>query len=209
MRALQIFTAYCLLMVTFASYANVKAVGLMSNMAILEKDGQRLVIRAGEEKSGIKLVSSNSRECVIEIHGKRQTLALGASLASGYSVTEGKEVKLSQDFSGHYYTDVLVNGRSVKMLVDTGATNVAMSSNTARQLGIAYANGRRTRSATASGIVNSFVVHVNEISLQGITKYNVAVNIIEGSHPNIPLLGMSFLGNLKINQDNGYMTLKE
>ena len=181
----------------------------MPGMAILEKDGQRLIIKQGEEKQGIKLIRSDSQTCVIEINGKQQTLPLGASLASSYSVTKGKEVRLAQDFSGHYFTDVSINGRSVRMLVDTGATTVAMSSRTARQLGIAYANGRRSKSATAGGIVNSFIVRVNEINMQGITKYNVPVSIIEGNHPDIPLLGMTFLGALNIQQANGELIISE
>lgn len=209
MRVSTIFIGFFLLSVTFFSQANIVAVGLMPGMAILEKDGQRLVIKAGEEKQGITLIRSDSEQCLIEINGRRQTLLLGASLASGYTVTKGKEVRLQQDFGGHYYARVKLNGRTVRMLVDTGATTVALSGDMARKLGIAYANGQRMRSATAGGIVNSFLVRVNEMNLDGITRYNVPVSVIEGSHPDIPLLGMSFLGQLKIQQDNGELVISE
>lgn len=209
MRVSTIFIGFFLLSVTFFSQANIVAVGLMPGMAILEKDGQRLVIKAGEEKQGITLIRSDSEQCLIEINGRRQTLLLGASLASGYTVTKGKEVRLQQDFGGHYYARVKLNGRTVRMLVDTGATTVALSGDMARKLGIAYANGQRMRSATAGGIVNSFLVRVNEMNLDGITRYNVPVSVIEGTHPDIPLLGMSFLGQLKIQQDNGELVISE
>ncbi|MFY0642563.1 MAG: TIGR02281 family clan AA aspartic protease [Bermanella sp.] len=209
MRVSTIFIGFFLLSVTFFSQANIVAVGLMPGMAILEKDGQRLVIKAGEEKQGITLIRADSEQCLIEINGNRQTLLLGASLASGYTVTKGKEVRLQQDFGGHYYARVKLNGRTVRMLVDTGATTVALSGNMARKLGIAYANGQRMRSATAGGIVNSFLVRVNEMNLEGITRYNVPVSVIEGAHPDIPLLGMSFLGQLKIQQDNGELVISE
>lgn len=137
MRVLQIFIGVSLLLATFFCQANIQAVGLMPGMAILEKDGQRLVIKAGQEKEGITLIRANSEQCVIEINGQRETLMLGASLASGYAVAQKQEVRLQQDFSGHYFTQVSVNGRSIRMLVDTGATNVALSGNTARRLGIA------------------------------------------------------------------------
>lgn len=202
-------TGLCLLFVTLFSQANIKAVGLMPGMAILENNGQRLVIKAGEEKQGIRLIRSDSEQCVIEINGQRQTLLLGASLASGYAAASLKEVRLQQDFSGHYFTDVKINGRSVRMLVDTGATHVALSGDTARRLGIEYVKGQRGRSATAGGIVNNFLVRVNKLSMQGITRYNVPVSVIEGAHPNIPLLGMSFLGQLKIQQDQGELVISE
>ena len=102
--------------------ANIVAVGLMPGMAILEKDGQRLVIKAGQEQQGITLIRADSEQCVIEINGTRQTLLLGASLASSYTVAQGKSVRLQQDFGGHYYARVKLNGRTVRMLVDTGAT---------------------------------------------------------------------------------------
>jgi aspartyl protease family protein len=208
-RVSTLLIGFCLLSVTFFSQANIVAVGLMPGMAILEKDGQRLVIKAGQEQQGITLIRADSEQCVIEINGTRQTLLLGASLASSYTVTQGKSVRLQQDFGGHYYARVKLNGRTVRMLVDTGATNVALSGNMARKLGIAYAKGQRMRSATAGGIVNSFLVRVNEMNLDGITRYNVPVSVIEGAHPDVPLLGMSFLGQLKIQQDNGELVISE
>lgn len=209
MRVLQILTGLSLLLLTFLSQANIQAVGLMPGMAILEKDGLRVVIKAGQQKQGITLIRADSEQCVIEINGTRQTLMLGASLASGYAQPAREQVRLQKDASGHYYTHVAINGRSVRMLVDTGATNVALSGNMARRLGINYAKGQRTRSATASGVVNSFMVRVNEMKLSGITRYNVPVTVIEGSHPDIPLLGMSFLGQLKIQQDNSELLISE
>ncbi|WP_353352377.1 retropepsin-like aspartic protease [Oceaniserpentilla sp. 4NH20-0058] len=202
-------TTVVLIMLSMMVKANIQAVGLMPGMAILEKDGQRLIIKAGEEKEGITLIRADSQQCLVEINGQRQTLMLGASLASGYTVTQGKEVRLQQDYRGHYFTNVNVNGKPVKMLVDTGATTVAMSGQTARRLGIAYANGRKGRSATAGGIVNNFMIRVNELNMQGIKRYNVPVSVIEGAHPDIPLLGMSFLGQLKIQQDNGELVISE
>jgi hypothetical protein len=53
-RVHQIFIGASLLLATFLCQANIQAVGLMPGMAILEKDGQRLVIKAGQEKQGIK-----------------------------------------------------------------------------------------------------------------------------------------------------------
>ncbi|GAA6136016.1 TIGR02281 family clan AA aspartic protease [Oceaniserpentilla sp. 4NH20-0058] len=209
MRVQQIMTTVVLIMLSMMVKANIQAVGLMPGMAILEKDGQRLIIKAGEEKEGITLIRADSQQCLVEINGQRQTLMLGASLASGYTVTQGKEVRLQQDYRGHYFTNVNVNGKPVKMLVDTGATTVAMSGQTARRLGIAYANGRKGRSATAGGIVNNFMIRVNELNMQGIKRYNVPVSVIEGAHPDIPLLGMSFLGQLKIQQDNGELVISE
>ncbi|NVK37715.1 MAG: TIGR02281 family clan AA aspartic protease [Gammaproteobacteria bacterium] len=205
----QILTGLGLFFITFFAQANIKAVGLMPGMAILEQDGQRIVIKAGEEKQGIRLVRADSEQCLIIVDGQRQTLLLGASLASGYVAPQSKEVRLAQQFGGHYYANAKMNGRTIKMLVDTGASHVTLSGNVARRMGIEYANGRRGVSSTASGRVPSYMVQVNDITVEGIKRYNVWVNVIEGGHPEVPLLGMSFLGQLKIQQDNGELVLSE
>lgn len=209
MRVNQILTGLGLFFITFFAQANIKAVGLMPGMAILEQDGQRIVIKAGEEKQGIRLVRADSEQCLIIVDGQRQTLLLGASLASGYVAPQSKEVRLAQQFGGHYYVNAKMNGRTIKMLVDTGASHVTLSGNVARRMGIEYANGRRGVSSTASGRVPSYMVQVNDITVEGIKRYNVWVNVIEGGHPEVPLLGMSFLGQLKIQQDNGELVLSE
>ncbi len=209
MRVIQILTGLCLLFLSFVTLASIKAVGLMPGMAILEQDGQRIVIKAGEEKQGIRLVRADSEQCLIIVNGQRQTLMLGASLASGYVAPQSKQVCLAQQFGGHYYASANVNGRAIKMLVDTGASHVTLSGNVARRLGIEYASGRRGVSSTASGRVPSFMVQVNDITVEGIKRYNVWVNVIEGGHPEVPLLGMSFLGQLKIQQDNGELVISE
>lgn len=209
MRVNQILTGLGLFFITFFAQANIKAVGLMPGMAILEQDGQRIVIKAGEEKQGIRLVRADSEQCLIIVDGQRQTLLLGASLASGYVAPQSKEVRLAQQFGGHYYANAKMNGRTIKMLVDTGASHVTLSGNVARRMGIEYANGRRGVSSTASGRVPSYMVQVNDITVEGIKRYNVWVNVIEGGHPEVPLLGMSFLGQLKIQQDNGELVLSE
>lgn len=202
----------CLLCVLFAfqqAHADILAVGLMKNMAILEVMGEKVVLKAGQSKSGVSLLSANSKEAVIMYNGQKQVLGLGTSLASEYSAPIVKSVRLPRGQRGQYYTSVKVNGRSVKMLVDTGASSVAMSSQTAKSLGINYRDGKKIRSATASGIVPSFSFKLDSVQVGGIKRYSVRASVIEGNHPDIPLLGMSFLNSLKISEDQGMMVLTE
>ena len=41
----------------------------------------------------------------------------------------------------------------------------------------------------------------------GIKKYGVPISVVEGSFPEIPLLGMSFLNRLTMNEKDGVLTL--
>lgn len=190
-------------------HGDVLAVGLMKNMAILESQGERFTLRAGQEKNGIQLISSTSREAVVLYQGKEQILPLGASLASSYAAPSLKSVRIPRANNGQYFVPVKVNGRSVKMLVDTGATSVAMSSRTAKKLGINYAKGRKSRSATAGGIVPSYSFTLDSVQVGGIKRYGIRASVIEGNHPLYPLLGMSFLNQLKITDEEGMMVLSE
>lgn len=199
----------CLLFVCNSSYADVLAVGLMKNMAILEVQGEKVVLKTGQTKSGVKLLSANSKEAVIIYNDQQQVLGLGTSLASQYSAPIVKSVRISRGLRGQYYTQVRVNGRSVNMLVDTGASSVAMSSKTAKSLGINYRDGKKVRSATASGIVPSYSFRLDSVQIGGIKRYGVRASVIEGNHPTEPLLGMSFLNSLKISEEEGMMVLTE
>lgn len=189
--------------------ADVQAVGLMKNMAILEVNGERFTIKAGQERNGVKLISSNSREAMVEINGRSEVLPLGASIVSSYAAPKSKEIRIPRARNGQYFVPVTVNGRTVEMLVDTGATTVAMSSSVARRLGIDYTKGTKSRSATAGGIVPSYSFKLDSVKVGGIKRYGVRASVIEGNHPLYPLLGMSFLNHLKISDENGMMVLSD
>lgn len=206
-KVLMLFACFSLPMAE--SIAAVQAVGLMAGMAILEVDGQRVILKPGQLKHGVKLVAVSSREAQIEYNGKPMTLSLGTSVAGGYSAPSKQVVRIPKGERGHFFATARINGKMIKMLLDTGASHVAMSSDTARALGIQYAKGTRGRSSTAGGIVESFTLRLNEIQIGGIKKYNVLLSVIEGAHPSIPLLGMSFLNQVNMAEENGMMVLTD
>lgn len=202
----------CLLCAWFFSvstWAELQAVGLMNGMAILELNGQRLVLREGQEKSGVKLIKANNNGAKILYQGKETNLKLGLSVTSGYKPPKKEVVRLSRAKNGHYFADLKINGRRVESLVDTGATNLAISGALAKRIGLNYADGKRTRSSTAAGIVKSYVVTADKVQLGGITRYNISVNVLEGDFPEIPLLGMSFLNKVSMREENGMLILTD
>jgi len=188
----------------------VKAVGLMPGTAILEINGQSRVLRQGNTSpEGVKLIQSNSREAIIEWKGRRHTLGLSASLAAGYAPPVKKDVRLSRQNDGHYWAQARLNGQSVKVLVDTGATTVAINSKLAAKLGIDYRRGRLGRSSTAGGIVRSWGIMMDSVQIGDITAHNVRASVIEGDFPTEPLLGMSFLQRLSMREEAGMLVLSQ
>ena len=108
-----------------------------------------------------------------------------------------RRVALDADRSGHFLADVVINGRSVAMMVDTGATTVALSETTARRLGITPARADFTMPvSTANGLVMVAPVFLDEVKVGGISLRDVAATVAPGNTLGIDLLGMSFLGRL-------------
>lgn len=103
---------------------------------------------------------------------------------------------LSRDMTGHFHAEALVNGTHVRFLVDTGASDVALSAADAQRIGVDPASLRYTVPyQTANGTIYAARVTLNEVTIGGITLRDVAASISrEGLDTS--LLGMSFLGRL-------------
>src|SRR3954471_22125722 len=61
----------------------------------------------------------------------------GASSVS----SDGSSVEIERSSDGHFYADVQINGAPVHMLVDTGATGIALSRDDAHSAGVATSIG--------------------------------------------------------------------
>ena len=131
-------------------------------------------------------------------------------VTAGFASKGKSNVTLYPDRGGHFFVDGSVNGTSVRFLVDTGATVVAMNSVIARRIGIDYRkSGRPGMASTPAGYVHTYDLTLNTVQVGNITLHNVAGSVIEGSHPREALLGMSFLGHLDMKRDGEKMELSE
>lgn len=104
----------------------------------------------------------------------------------------GDAVVLERSSDGHFYADVMLNGATVRMLVDTGASGVALSRDDARSAGIATSIGMpEVVGEGADGAVHGEVVTIDRIALGGASASGVqAVVLNSGS---MSLLGQNFL----------------
>jgi aspartyl protease family protein len=198
---------------TTAGAANkISLQALFKDKAIVVIDGARHVLNSGETSpEGIKLLATDTQEenAEFEIDGKREVLRLGVVVAGFDSKGKGSVV-LYPDRGGHFFADGSVNGTSVRFMVDTGATMVAMNSIIANRIGIDYIrNGSPGMASTPGGNVRTYDLSLNNVQVGGITLYNVQASVIEGSYPREALLGMSFLGQLDMKRDGEKMELSE
>lgn len=113
-----------------------------------------------------------------------------ASQASGLTAT----VLKSSD--GHYWADASVNGQAVRVLVDTGASEVALTQTDATRLGIAPASlNYNLQVTTANGQTRAAQVKLAYVSVAGAQVQNVDALVIENGLQT-SLLGMTYLGRL-------------
>jgi aspartyl protease family protein len=117
------------------------------------------------------------------------------------------EVALHQNRSGHYVANGKINGRDVTFLLDTGATDVAVSDELASTLGLRP--GAYITSQTANGIITARQTTLSEVSVGGIRLYNVRASILPGMQGDEALLGMSFLKQLELVQRGEQLLLRQ
>ncbi|MCR4282687.1 MAG: TIGR02281 family clan AA aspartic protease [Bauldia sp.] len=121
------------------------------------------------------------------------------------------QVAVRADRSGHYLVDAVIDGHAVEAIVDTGATTVALTSETARRLGLVPAQSDYTLEIrTANGVVAAAPVTLSEVRLDRISVRNVEAVVVPGDALPVNLLGMSFLGRLtKFESGGGELVLVE
>jgi len=115
------------------------------------------------------------------------------------------EVILQRDLSGHYRAEAFINGTKTNILVDTGATDVAISRQFAERLGITSITATRTQ--TANGETVAYMIRLDSVKLGGIEEKNVSAIIVNNLSTDM-LLGMSFLNRMDVRLHQGIMTIR-
>lgn len=193
-----------------AAVDNIKVVGLFKNKAIVTINGKQRVLSKGETSpEGILLISANSREAVVEINGEQRTLKLGSHIGSEFTEdTSKKIVTVAPDRNGMYMVNGSINGFQVEFLIDTGATLIAMNKHDAKRIGLNYRlEGETGRTYTASGIETVYLMELDHVRVGDIELEDVDAAVHDGDHPNVILLGNSFLGKLDIQREGKLMKL--
>jgi len=188
---------------------DISVVALFPGKAMLVVDkGKPHTLRAGETYAGVTLVNSTSEEAVVSVGGKQQRLHIGEGVYSALSVqNEHATVVLRPDRNGHFMSSGSINGASVRFLVDTGATMVALNVDEARRAGVNYLAGERGYSQTANGVTPIYRVKLAQVTLGDITLRDIDGVVHENSALPVVLLGMSFLGKLDMRRDGDSLTL--
>lgn len=198
-----------LLLPAAAAAQNVTLAGQMGTKALLVIDGQPRTLAVGESAQGVKLVRLAPDEATIEAGGRQSVLRAGgapARMASGGVKGGAREVVVPASGGGHFVVNGAINGRTVQMMVDTGATFVTLSADEAQRVGLDYQRGQRGMTQTANGPVPVWVVSITSLRVGDVELANVTAAIVPAPMPGV-LLGNSALSRFQMQRDNDVMRL--
>ena len=116
------------------------------------------------------------------------------------------EVRLQARGDGHYLATGAINGTPVTMLVDTGATSVALPESLARRLGLE--RGPEITVNTANGRAKAWLTRIDRLQLGGLEFRDVEASFGPGLDTEV-LLGMSALGRVDFEQRDGVLYLRQ
>ena len=193
---------------------NIVINGLFKDKVVVTIDGKQKILKKNKlTADGLRLIKANSKEATIEINGTSKIFTLDEKIVSTFSegkhtpLTTIKKVKIKADNSGQYVKQGKINGKLVEFLVDTGATYVSINSDLAKQLRIKYEDGKQLIMETAMGQDTAYEVTLKSVKIGDIELRNVT-GIVSDKMTDTVLLGMSFLGKLKVKSEEMTMILE-
>ena len=136
--------------------------------------------------------SSSKPEDLNRFGARFESASSSAEDAARSKRREGGELVLQRRSDGHFYADVKVNGATINMVVDTGASGIALSKEDATRAGIATSIGMNEDIGEgAGGTVYGDVVRIDRVQLGDVEQEDVSAVVLKGGE--MSLLGQSFL----------------
>jgi aspartyl protease family protein len=200
--------AFGLCLISLQSYAaDISVVGVFPGKAVLVVDGRspKTYSVGNTITDGIKLLAVGQNNATFDANGKKQTIDIGEHV-NRVAPSTGSSVTLQADARGHFVVQGQINGGVARMLVDTGATLVAIPAADAIRMGIDYKKGQPGYVNTANGVAPVYQVRLNSVKVGDIVLNQVDGLVQESGLPYI-LLGMSFLNRTEMRRDGEQMVL--
>ncbi|PHV12154.1 retropepsin-like aspartic protease family protein [Chitinimonas sp. BJB300] len=118
----------------------------------------------------------------------------------------GQVLQLQRARDGHYRLEGRINGQLVRLMIDTGASGVAMDSRLANKLGLP--RGAAITISTANGMIEGNLTRLDELRLGDIVLRNIPASIAPNfGDPDEILLGMSALRHLEVSMRGDTLTI--
>jgi aspartyl protease family protein len=135
-----------------------------------------------------------------ELQDIASRVTAGLVPGSPLSITDSEgstAVMLEKGAGGHFEARAIVQGRSIRVVVDTGATATVLTAEDASRVGIDTTALRfNVPVSTANGIARAARATVDDISVGAISRRDLPILVAEDGTLDRSLLGMNFLGTL-------------
>ncbi len=136
--------------------------------------------------------------------------ALAAGSVESPSTANSRTVTLSPGRDGHFWTEARVDGRRLELVVDTGASQIALRASDAARLGLhPLPRDYNVKVATANGISRAALVELSMVELGNIVVRNVPALVHPDEALGVNLLGMSFLARVRWTHERGRLILEQ
>jgi aspartyl protease family protein len=162
-------------------------------------------LAVGQSLGRVRLVSFEGMQALVEVDGVRRSLRLGEPWPGPGAGNGPAEIVLKVGSGGHFHADARINGAPLRVIVDTGASFVALPVAEARRIGLPYADGPRVSLWTANGTTWGYQVRIDTVSLGDISVHGIDA-VVQETLP-FTLLGMSFLSRMTMRREGDTMTL--
>jgi aspartyl protease family protein len=127
-----------------------------------------------------------------------QTSAATKQNATPASYGHSGRAEIPAGQAGHFFARVLINGRPVDGMIDTGASSVAINETTARRVGIAGSDiDYKYTVGTANGQARAASVMLKEVQIGNVRVRDVEAMVLEDKALSGMLVGMSFMKKLQ------------
>ncbi len=118
-----------------------------------------------------------------------------------------KEIVLQRNAYGHYVSSGTINDHDVVFLLDTGASDIAISESIANDIGLIKGQGILVR--TANGNTRAYRTRLASVGIGDIKLYDLNATILTNMPGKEILLGMNFLKHFEFTQKGKTLTIRQ
>lgn len=180
-----------------------QALNLIYLVGVLVLVGSALMVRRIPIGQGLKMFAGwvlIFLAAFVAFTLKDDFMALGKRVVSqsrgeGEVVAAGRELRIRKAMDGHFWIDGELNGKSVRFLVDSGATVTSISADTARLADVTVSGGFPAMVQTANGVVMVKRARAGRLKIGTIERRDLALHVSE-AFGRTNVLGMNFLSSL-------------
>ena len=148
---------------------------------------------------------------MIDQRGQAPPAAMAAQPAPAPTESpNSRSVTLSRGQGGQFWTEARVDGRRLDLVVDTGASAIALRASDAARLGIhPAARDYSVKVSTANGVTRAAPVRLGMVEIGNIVVRDVPALVPSDEALGVNLLGMTFLSRVRFSHERGKLILEQ